>query len=53
MTHDASMSDQFRDLALRAESPQAVATFAMQKSAPSCFGRCARRYAYNSNVRDI
>jgi hypothetical protein len=42
--HRATMSNQEQHLALRAGPQQAVTIFATQKTAPSCSGRCARRY---------
>jgi hypothetical protein len=45
MNQGATMSNQVQHHALRAGPPQAVTIFAMQKSSPTCSGRCAGRYA--------
>jgi hypothetical protein len=47
MNQGATMSNQVRHHALRAGPPQAVTIFAMQKYAPTCSGRCARRYVFS------
>jgi hypothetical protein len=44
MANGATMSNQVQHHALRAGPPQAVTIFAVQKCAPTRFGRCARRY---------